>query len=131
MLKTTSNFKLIEDVDQFIDEMEYNSQKVKDICLDYGISEETSEGILAFITFGVFNKDFLNSFLMENNSILPKNLLDNLYKELSKASKDVRTWKYNGYTENEIRLLPKQKKQGRNELCSCGSGKKYKNCCGR
>lgn len=131
MLKTTSNFKLIEDVDQFIDEMEYNSQKVKDICLDYGISEETSEGILTFITFGVFNKDFLNSFLMENNSIIPKNLLDNLYKELSKASKDIRTWKYNGYTENEIRLLPKQKKQGRNELCSCGSGKKYKNCCGR
>ncbi|MDD5952422.1 MAG: preprotein translocase subunit SecA [Oscillospiraceae bacterium] len=23
------------------------------------------------------------------------------------------------------------KKQGRNELCACGSGKKYKNCCGR
>ena len=22
-------------------------------------------------------------------------------------------------------------KHGRNELCSCGSGKKYKNCCGR
>ena len=24
-----------------------------------------------------------------------------------------------------------QKTQGRNEICSCGSGKKYKNCCGR
>ena len=24
-----------------------------------------------------------------------------------------------------------QLKQGRNELCACGSGKKYKNCCGR
>ena len=23
------------------------------------------------------------------------------------------------------------KKQGRNELCSCGSGKKYKQCCGK
>jgi SWIM/SEC-C metal-binding protein len=24
-----------------------------------------------------------------------------------------------------------EKKPGRNESCSCGSGKKYKNCCGR
>ncbi|MGN1250133.1 MAG: SEC-C metal-binding domain-containing protein, partial [Candidatus Spyradocola sp.] len=24
-----------------------------------------------------------------------------------------------------------QPKVGRNELCPCGSGKKYKNCCGR
>ena len=24
-----------------------------------------------------------------------------------------------------------EKKPGRNELCSCGSGKKYKNCCGQ
>lgn len=24
-----------------------------------------------------------------------------------------------------------QLKQSRNELCACGSGKKYKNCCGR
>ncbi|SHH81346.1 preprotein translocase subunit SecA [Clostridium collagenovorans DSM 3089] len=27
--------------------------------------------------------------------------------------------------------VKKEKKTGRNELCSCGSGKKYKNCCGR
>ena len=25
----------------------------------------------------------------------------------------------------------KRVKQGRNEKCSCGSGKKYKNCCGK
>ena len=131
MIKSTSNFKLIEDVDQFVDEIEYNCKKIKDICSDYGISEENSEGVLAFMTYGILNKDFLNSFLMENNIILTKNLLDRLYKELSKASKDIRTWKYNGYTENEIRLQPKQRKQGRNELCSCGSGKKYKKCCGR
>ena len=26
---------------------------------------------------------------------------------------------------------PEEKKQGRNDLCACGSGKKYKNCCGK
>ena len=32
-------------------------------------------------------------------------------------------------TKNNIRHIEKEKKIGRNELCSCGSGKKYKKCC--
>ncbi|HIR74380.1 TPA: SEC-C domain-containing protein [Candidatus Ventrenecus avicola] len=27
--------------------------------------------------------------------------------------------------------IKKEKKPGRNDPCSCGSGKKYKNCCGK
>ena len=27
--------------------------------------------------------------------------------------------------------VKKEKTTGRNDLCPCGSGKKYKNCCGR
>ena len=39
-------------------------------------------------------------------------------------------------TDLEILLNPPktrtaEKKIGRNELCPCGSGKKYKNCCGK
>jgi uncharacterized protein YecA (UPF0149 family) len=33
-----------------------------------------------------------------------------------------------GYTYTHIR---DEKKIGRNELCPCGSGKKYKKCCGK
>ncbi|MCD8007158.1 MAG: SEC-C domain-containing protein [Oscillospiraceae bacterium] len=38
-----------------------------------------------------------------------------------------------GYTPMEIRKMfaPKPKKIGRNDPCPCGSGKKYKHCCGR
>ena len=36
-------------------------------------------------------------------------------------------WKKGGKVENEV----KDKKIGRNDKCSCGSGKKYKNCCGK
>jgi SWIM/SEC-C metal-binding protein len=32
---------------------------------------------------------------------------------------------------NPIKPLRVEQKPGRNEPCSCGSGKKYKNCCGR
>ena len=33
--------------------------------------------------------------------------------------------------ENNVRTVVKKKKVGRNDPCPCGSGKKYKNCCGK
>ncbi|MBN1558663.1 SEC-C domain-containing protein [candidate division KSB1 bacterium] len=36
-----------------------------------------------------------------------------------------------GPTEQRTRTVVKTKSVGRNEPCPCGSGKKYKNCCGR
>ena len=46
-----------------------------------------------------------------------------------------------GYTEEELKRLykeqqesttiRKEKKIGRNDPCPCGSGKKYKKCCGK
>lgn len=33
--------------------------------------------------------------------------------------------------EHKKTTVKNEKKIGRNDLCSCGSGKKYKNCCGR
>lgn len=30
----------------------------------------------------------------------------------------------------KTRIVPKEEKIGRNEKCPCGSGKKYKKCCG-
>ena len=32
---------------------------------------------------------------------------------------------------SELNNTPRQKKVGRNEPCPCGSGKKYKDCCGK
>jgi hypothetical protein len=37
-------------------------------------------------------------------------------------------------TPKPVRNVPeysRKKAQGRNELCACGSGKKYKKCCGK
>ena len=63
---------------------------------------------------------------------------------ISDVSNGTRLWVNNGHTPNELfekferkalRPLPanqaKTKKIGRNDLCPCGSGKKYKKCCGR
>ena len=46
---------------------------------------------------------------------------------VNKIRENMPNWKKGGKIENEV----KDKKIGRNDKCSCGSGKKYKNCCGK
>lgn len=55
---------------------------------------------------------------------------------INKLLKNVPMWKFKGATINEIQGEKtteklKNKTVGRNEPCPCGSGKKYKNCCGK
>ena len=53
-------------------------------------------------------------------------------KELNKLAYRYRKNKENGQLENSGKVVPFKSdtlKVGRNELCPCGSGKKYKNCC--
>lgn len=61
-----------------------------------------------------------------------------LYVDMSNNS---RMWSNKGYTPNELRkradgptlsvVAGGKQKVGRNALCLCGSGKKYKHCCGK
>lgn len=76
-----------------------------------------------------------------NSQKKTKEFLDNI----KKLSHFVRTWELNGHTENEVfpkkylktvsgnKIIPfsKEKKIYPNDLCPCGSGKKYKHCCGK
>lgn len=81
-------------------------------------------------------------FFKENDLSLDgskKKLLSTLIRDLSDNS---RTWLNNGHTPAELRSFEGERpdlpsgepvltvKIGRNELCPCGSGKKYKKCCG-
>ena len=54
---------------------------------------------------------------------------------MNKFVKKIRLWRYKGATTNDIKSnlvsLKENKPIGRNEPCSCGSGKKYKKCCGK
>ncbi|MGL5086884.1 MAG: SEC-C metal-binding domain-containing protein [Clostridium sp.] len=56
-------------------------------------------------------------------------------EELTKLANSVKRWGYKGYTQNEIdnknKIVVEEVKIGRNEPCICGSGKKYKKCCGK
>ena len=65
--------------------------------------------------------------------------LEPLAQLLVQMSNSTRLWSNNGHTPDEMAdLMPRMvdgirhsRKIGRNEPCPCGSGKKYKKCCGR
>ena len=60
---------------------------------------------------------------------------------LSGMANGTRLWSNNGYTLDELfdllerkqlrTIPPKAVKIGRNDPCPCGSGRKFKKCCGR
>ena len=64
---------------------------------------------------------------------LTKKFLDELQKLFNSYRDYIYCWLYNGYSfgEFEEKQPIKKVKVGRNEPCPCGSGKKYKHCCGK
>lgn len=95
---------------------------------DENLQEVLSTFIWYTSKFGGFNKDALDMLKEEydlNNKDLKK------IEEFAKKYKNViAIWPLNGYTLNEKKQVKKEK-VGRNDPCPCGSGKKYKKCCGK
>ena len=56
-------------------------------------------------------------------------------EELNVLAKSIRKWSLKGYSEDEIEKsntrVVNEVRIGRNDPCTCGSGKKYKKCCGK
>ncbi|WP_298840263.1 SEC-C metal-binding domain-containing protein [Clostridium sp.] len=62
-----------------------------------------------------------------------ENDLQKLLVEINSFINNTRLWRLKGYTLNELNSADNNiysPKIGRNDLCTCGSGKKYKKCCG-
>ena len=63
--------------------------------------------------------------------------IEEAMKNLWKLGNNLRKWDYRGHTYVEIQknekiiAFPGTKKVYPNDPCPCGSGKKYKNCCGK
>ena len=82
--------------------------------------------MISMIFYGIYTKDELVDNLKDNGLDKYANDLDMIAK---KYKNKVGIWVFNGYTLNDLQA--RSNKVGRNEPCPCGSGKKYKKCCGR
>ena len=87
--------------------------------------------IIFMICANAYNKDDFIYTCKSNGLSLTSNQYNNITNIINKYRNDIPMWTYNGYTKNEVNSMPKEKKVGRNDSCPCGSGKKYKKCCGK
>ena len=124
----------------YLDEHVPNSQN------DYFYADSVIEDLIDYMTLGAMNgSSSVNDWLsiLEDHDYMPNeahlkrviDLLMNMYNSLP-------TWMNNGWAPNELADIKYGRKTfynedgsrikvGRNDPCPCGSGKKYKNCCGR
>ena len=130
-IKVRKDYKIIDDFDEIIDELDDNLEKLFKTLIKYNIDEDIAQQINHFILMGVFNEDLLHEILSNNNINLLEKQIRSLYKELKPIINNMRCWSLNGYKPTEITVQSEGKKVGRNEPCPCGSGKKYKHCCGK
>ena len=104
-----------------------------------GVSNNDIKGLMFDL-----HLEFAENFSVQNyfdvlenhNVIIEENQLNELVSLMMDCCNNTRLWANKGYTPNELVKLyrtpqAKSKKIGRNEPCPCGSGKKYKKCCGK
>lgn len=79
-----------------------------------------------------FSKSNLEELAYNYGINLSVKVKDKLLKLYNNYKDSIGIWEYNGYTATEYLAMRKEtKKVGRNEPCPCGSGLKYKKCCGK
>lgn len=112
---------------------------------DAGLGQRTAAELMAALHYAIILESGIKElleFLHEYHVPIDPAELQVAADLLSGLANNTRIWSNNGHTPNEIfelyerqrlkRLPPvKAAKIGRNDPCPCGSGKKYKRCCGR
>jgi SEC-C motif-containing protein len=68
---------------------------------------------------------------VEFEAAYERNGLKDVHHEQAKFKKENGEWLYDDGTVAPYTVVRSSPKVGRNEPCPCGSGKKYKHCCGR
>ncbi|EKQ52284.1 MULTISPECIES: SEC-C metal-binding domain-containing protein [unclassified Clostridium] len=106
----------------------------------FDIDKETLSELTEALAIDIQDKDMeeILDEILESLGEADKNnqeARDAIVSIVGKFIRNIRLWKYRGATINEKvgNAIKEEKKRtvGRNEPCICGSGKKYKNCCGK
>ena len=121
-------YKVIDDIEEFMCDDIDNYENIEETCGKYELDGDVIEELRDTMEVGLLNDETFNMSIKGNK--LSSKDKEKLYKELKEINKNMRLWIYNGFKINEL-TSKNENKIGRNEKCKCGSGKKYKNCCGK
>lgn len=123
-----------------IDFVEENKQGIKLekvlgelFVIDKNILKEEMDGFIVAVKNEVDKAEAIDIFLQAYEIQSDEERKIFTY-ELELFAKSIRRWSLKGYTEDEVEKdqsrVVNEVKIGRNDPCICGSGKKYKKCCG-
>lgn len=102
--------------------------KVLENC-DEAFLQEITTICLVILHQGLVKKDIVDTTFEHYK--FKKEQMIKITDIMKKYKNDFPQWSLNGYSLKEVQELRTSKKVGRNDPCPCGSGKKYKNCCGK
>ena len=104
---------------------------INKLCKNEDTAREIGMYLITLINMNCYVPDILIP-IFEDYKIKASNTdYKNINNIINKSKNDIPIWAFNGYTKKEVNSMPKEKKVGRNDPCPCGSGKKYKKCCGK
>ena len=120
--------KTLDLVDDLYEEIESYLENIK---MNEISKKEFAGTALMLLHTGIYSPEALKDLMAENDFYLDKTIFRKIIECINKYKNDIPLWTYNGFTKKELNSRPKKNKIGRNDPCPCGSGKKYKKCCGK
>ena len=130
-VKKLDEYYIIEDIDEMYDEIDEVESLIKEVIKNYGLSNNICDEIIALLNVNGFNEDILYCILEHHGIKMTLKKQHQLYQNIKIHTNNYRVWYLNGFKINDNKHIKKQEKIGRNSKCPCGSGKKYKQCCGK
>lgn len=118
----------LDELDDFSNKVEYYLQDSKNSELS---KKEFLGTILMLVQIEMFSAELMKNLMREHNFSLDKVTFQKIRDCVREYKNTIPLWTQNGFTKKEVNNFPKKEKIGRNDLCPCGSGKKYKKCCGK
>ncbi len=126
MKNDNKNYKIIDDNFKHVFEEFFGK-------LQQVVANEKESGMLTTVTIFSMCMNMYDEFTFESmckEYNVPKVTVKKIEQLVKEYKNIIPMWIYNGYSINEYSKIKKDK-IGRNDLCPCGSGKKYKKCCGK
>ncbi|WP_160688622.1 SEC-C metal-binding domain-containing protein [Clostridium sp. C2-6-12] len=140
--KTNINYAMISKEEllnmaseNYIYEADFGDTFFKEFLNMFNMDIEILEGLMESLYLEIQENDFedvMNEILeqLEDDS---KDVKDFMLNSVGKFIKNIRLWKLKGANINESSIVVQDDTNPprRNDLCPCGSGRKYKDCCAK
>jgi hypothetical protein len=121
--------------ENYIYEAGFGDTFFKEFLSMFNMEIEILEGLMESLYLEIQENEFEDVIdeILEQLDDDSKDIKDFMLESVGKFLRSIRLWKLKGASinENKVNVINDEKPIRRNDPCSCGSGKKYKDCCAK